>query len=81
MEVKGIFGRLHSEKYMELIVYRIQKENDKFVIYKSDKALLLPCKMLKKKRVEFDNESDAMNYIRYISHLIKSGKEYVEIYQ
>jgi len=81
MEVKSIFGRLHSEKYMGLIVYRIQKENDKFVIYKSDKALLLPCKMLKNKRVEFDNESDAMNYIRYISHLIKSGKEYMEIYQ
>ena len=59
-------------------MYRIQQENGKFVIYKSKKALHLPCKLMKKKRVEFDTQEEASKYIRDVVHLMKTGQEYVE---
>ena len=59
-------------------MYRIQQEDGKFVIYKSKKALHLPCKLMKKKRVEFDTQEEASKYIRDVVHLMKTGQEYVE---
>ena len=59
-------------------MYRIQQEDDKFVIYKSTQALHLPCKMMKKKRVEFDTQKEAQKYIEYVSLLIKNGEDYIE---
>ena len=59
-------------------MYRIQKENDKYVIYKNQYALQLPCKLLKKKTVEFDTEQEACKYIKDVVRLIQKGEEYLE---
>ncbi len=59
-------------------MYRIQQEDGKFVIYKSKNALYLPCKMMKKKRVEFDTKQEAQKYIEDVARLIKNGQEYLE---
>jgi len=59
-------------------MYRIQQEDGKFVIYKSKHALQLPCKMMKKKRVEFDTKKEAQKYIEYVGRLIRNGEEYIE---
>ena len=60
--------------------YTIRKEDSKFVIYKNNKPLLLPCKLTKLKKVEFEKESEAIDYIRYVKKLFHNGKEYLEIY-
>tara|TARA_B100001778_G_scaffold60621_1_gene47147 strand:- start:2401 stop:2589 length:189 start_codon:yes stop_codon:yes gene_type:complete len=62
------------------MAYTVRKEDSKFVVYKNDKPLLLPCKLTKLKKVEFEKESEAKDYIRYINKLFHSGKEYLEIY-
>ena len=59
-------------------MYRIQKENDKYVVYKNQYALQLPCKLLKKKKVEFDTEQEASKYIKDVVRLMQKGEEYLE---
>tara|TARA_B100001778_G_scaffold179689_1_gene147744 strand:- start:59 stop:244 length:186 start_codon:yes stop_codon:yes gene_type:complete len=59
-------------------MYRIQQEDGKFVIYKSKNALHLPCKMMKKKRVEFDTKHEAQKYIEDVARLMQNGEEYLE---
>ena len=61
--------------------YTIRQEDEfRFVIYKKDKPLLLPCKLIKLKKVEFDNRLEAEKYIKNVQKLCDSGKEYMEIY-
>jgi|TARA_B100001094_G_scaffold77332_1_gene73669 hypothetical protein len=61
--------------------YTIRQEDEfRFVIYKKDKPLLLPCKLIKLKKVEFDNRLEAEKYIRDVQKLCNNGKEYMEIY-
>jgi len=60
--------------------YTIRKEDSKFVVYKNDKPLLLPCKLTKLKKVEFEKESEARDYVRYATELFNREKEYLEIY-
>ena len=61
--------------------YTIRQEDEfRFVIYKKDKPLLLPCKLIKLKKVEFDSRVEAEKYIRDVKKLCDSGKEYMEIY-
>lgn len=59
-------------------MYKIQQENGKFAIYKKDKALHLPCKLLKKKKIEFQTEKEAQKYISDVMQLIKKGESYIE---
>jgi hypothetical protein len=60
-------------------MYRIKQEDkDRYVIYKGNRALYLPCKMIKKKKVEFSTREEAEKYIEYVDKLIKSGEEYLE---
>ena len=58
--------------------YKIKIDQDKYVIYKNEYALNLPCKLMKKKRVEFDTQKEAEQYIHDIVKLIKNGEEYIE---
>lgn len=58
--------------------YKIKKDQEKYVIYKNEKTLYLPCKMMKKKRVEFDTKIEAEKYIKDIVILIQNGQEYIE---
>ncbi len=58
--------------------YTIREEKSKFVIYKKDKPLLLPCKLIKKKKVEFDSRLEAEKYIKDAIRLIQKGEEYLE---
>lgn len=60
--------------------YNIRQEGHKFVIYKKDKPLLLPCKLIKLKKVEFDTKLEAEKYIQDVERLFNSDEEYVEIY-
>ena len=60
--------------------YNIRQEGYKFVIYKNDKPLLLPCKLIKLKKVQFDTKLEAEKYIQDVERLFNSGEEYVEIY-
>ncbi len=61
--------------------YTIRQEGEfRFVIYKKDKPLMLPCKLIKLKKVEFDSRLEAEKYIEDVKKLCNSGKEYVEIY-
>jgi|TARA_Y100000389_G_scaffold24722_1_gene21388 hypothetical protein len=61
--------------------YTIRQEDKfRFVIYKNEKPLLLPCKLTKLKKVEFDNRLEAEKYISDVQKLCNSGKEYMEIY-
>ena len=46
--------------------------------YKSKNALHLPCKMMKKKRVEFDTKHEAQKYIEDVARLMQNGEEYLE---
>lgn len=63
------------------MTYNIRQEDTKFVIYKKDKPLLLPCKLIKLKKVEFDTRLEAEKYIENVEKLLcDGGKEYVEIY-
>lgn len=60
-------------------MYRIKQEDrDRYVIYKGSKALYLPCKMIKKKKVEFNTREEAEKYIEDVDKLIKNGEEYLE---
>tara|TARA_R110002074_G_scaffold46771_3_gene120348 strand:+ start:944 stop:1147 length:204 start_codon:yes stop_codon:yes gene_type:complete len=52
----------------------------KYVIYKGDKPLMLPCKMTKRQIVQFDTEIEAKKYIANVLALINTGKDYLEIY-
>lgn len=61
-------------------MYVIKYKDEKWTIYKNDKPLMLPCKLTKLKKVQFDTEEEACNYIRYVSKLISSDKNYLEIY-
>ena len=63
-----------------LLNYQIKKDQDKYVIYKNKYALYLPCKLMKKKRVEFNTQKEAEQYIQDIAKLIKNGEEYIESY-
>tara|TARA_B100002019_G_scaffold292766_1_gene317018 strand:- start:3406 stop:3600 length:195 start_codon:yes stop_codon:yes gene_type:complete len=63
-----------------LLNYQIKKDQDKYVIYKNKYALHLPCKLMKKKRVEFSTKKEAEQYIQDIAKLIKNGEEYIESY-
>ncbi len=58
--------------------YTIREEKSKFVIYKKDKPLLLPCKLIKKKKVEFDTRLEAEKYIEDVIRLVQNGEEYLE---
>ncbi len=58
--------------------YNIKKDQDKYVICKNDKPLLLPCKLIKLKQVEFDTEEEAKAYIDDVNQLIKNNQDYVE---
>lgn len=58
--------------------YDIKEDQGKYVIYKGYHALHLPCKMVKKKRVEFDTEEEARKYIEDVYKLIENGNEYIE---
>lgn len=62
-------------------MYEIKKEQDKYVICKNGKPLLLPCKMIKKKKVVFDNIDEAKKYIRNVKQLMQNGEEYLETYK
>tara|TARA_Y100000385_G_scaffold152602_1_gene158323 strand:- start:1806 stop:1994 length:189 start_codon:yes stop_codon:yes gene_type:complete len=62
-------------------MYEIKKEQDKYVICKNGKPLLLPCKMIKKKKVVFDNIEEAKKYIRNVKQLMQNGEEYLETYK
>jgi len=57
-----------------------QEDQDRYVVYKGNNALYLPCKMTKKKKVEFSTREEAEKYIEYVDKLIKSGEEYLERY-
>jgi hypothetical protein len=62
-------------------MYNIRQEDtDRYVIYKGDNALYLPCKMIKKKRVEFNTIEEAEKYIEDVDKLMKNGEEYLERY-
>lgn len=58
--------------------YKIKKDQEKYVICKNDRPLYLPCKLVKKKRVEFDTQAEANKYIKDIQVLIKNGEDYIE---
>lgn len=58
--------------------YHIKEIDNKFFIYKRDKPLLLPCKLMKRKKVSFDTREEAENYIKYVDKLVSSGEEYME---
>ncbi len=59
--------------------YNIRQEDEsRFVIYKKDKPLLLPCKLVKKKKVEFDTRLEAEKYIEDVIRLVRNGEEYLE---
>ena len=59
--------------------YTIRQEDEsRFVIYKKDKPLLLPCKLVKKKKVEFDTRLEAEKYIENVIRLVQNGEEYLE---
>jgi len=59
--------------------YNIRQEDEsRFVIYKKDKPLLLPCKLVKKKKVEFDTRLEAEKYIEDVMRLVRNGEEYLE---
>ena len=59
--------------------YNIRQEDEfRFVIYKKDKPLLLPCKLVKKKKVEFDTRLEAEKYIENVIRLVQNGEEYLE---
>ena len=60
--------------------YHIKEIGEKFFIYKGQKALLLPCKLIKRKKVCFDTRKEAEEYIEYVLKLITSGQEYMELY-
>lgn len=60
-------------------LYNIKEINEKFFIYKGQKALALPCKLIKRKKVCFDTRKEAEEYIKYVLKLIKSGEEYMEL--
>jgi hypothetical protein len=62
-------------------MYEIKKDQDKYVICKNGKPLLLPCKMIKKKKVVFDNIEEANKYIRDVKKLMQNGEEYLETYK
>ena len=62
-------------------MYEIKKDQDKYVICKNGKPLLLPCKMIKKKKVVFDNIEEANKYIRDVKRLMQNGEEYLETYK
>ena len=53
---------------------------DKYVVYKGDKPLMLPCKLTKRQIVQFGTEIEARKYIANVLSLINTGKEYLEIY-
>ena len=55
-----------------------QADESRFVIYKKDKPLLLPCKLVKKKKVEFDTRLEAEKYIEDVIRLVRNGEEYLE---
>lgn len=86
MEVESLSGRLYSKKYMGLVMYTIKKHDntgdgmDKYVVYKGDKPLMLPCKLTKRQIVQFGTEIEARKYIANVLSLINTGKEYLEIY-
>ena len=61
-------------------MYNIRQDKDKYVVYKGNNALYLPCKMIKKKKVEFSTREEAEKYIEDVDKLIKSGEEYLERY-
>jgi len=67
-------------------MYTIKKHDEtvggipKYVIYKGDKPLMLPCKMTKRQIVQFSTEIEAQKYIANVVALISTGKEYLEIY-
>ena len=58
--------------------YKIKKDQEKYVICKNDRPLYLPCKLVKKKRVEFDTEHEAQKYIEDVARLMQNGEEYLE---
>ena len=60
--------------------YHIKEIDNKFFIYKGQKALLLPCKLMKRKKVCFDSKQEAEEYIKYVVKLVTSGQEYMELY-
>jgi hypothetical protein len=62
-------------------MYEIKKDKEKYVICKNGKPLLLPCKLIKKKQVVFDNIEEAQKYIKDAKQLIKRGEEYLEAYK
>ena len=57
-----------------------QDDQNRYVVYKGNNALYLPCKMIKKKKVEFSTREEAEKYIEDVDKLIKSGEEYLERY-
>tara|TARA_B100000902_G_scaffold183449_1_gene176130 strand:- start:793 stop:981 length:189 start_codon:yes stop_codon:yes gene_type:complete len=57
-----------------------QEDQNRYVVYKGNNALYLPCKMIKKKKVEFSTREEAEKYIEDVDKLIKSGEEYLERY-
>jgi len=62
-------------------MYNIRQEDqDRYVVYKGSNPLYLPCKMIKKKKVEFNTREEAEKYIEDVDKLIKSGEEYLERY-
>lgn len=61
-------------------MYEIRYREEKWTIYKKDNPLRLPCKMTKLKKVQFDTEKEALDYIRYVSKLITNGEDYLERY-
>lgn len=62
-------------------MYDIKKDKGKYVICKNGKPLLLPCKLVKKKEVIFDDIKEAQKYIKDVEELIKRGDEYLESYK
>jgi len=61
-------------------MYNIREDKGKYVVYKGNNALYLPCKLTKKKKVAFSTREEAEKYIEYVDKLIKSGAEYLERY-
>tara|TARA_B100000073_G_scaffold18789_1_gene14912 strand:- start:350 stop:535 length:186 start_codon:yes stop_codon:yes gene_type:complete len=61
-------------------MYNIREDKGKYVVYKGNNALYLPCKLIKKKRVEFDTREEAEHYIKDVKQLMVTGEEYLERY-
>lgn len=68
---------------MEYTIRKHENTGDgipQYVIYKGDKPLMLPCKLMKRQIVQFGTEIEAEKYIAHVLTLISTGKEYLEIY-